>query len=170
MIHFIIYHECYENHISICHINIFHISLMKFHWIMSFINSYQFNWHDKTSSYWYIFISLMINTHILVIFSSKRRLFNVLEFFKLNDECPEKYFIFNKMVNFLSFMNSHPIINFNQSYTASGSWIFITIIYFNPKQNFHRDKFTPDRWSLITIMNCITMMIFHQYKEHLSKV
>ena len=68
MIHFIIYHECYENHISICHINIFHISLMKFNWITSFINFHQFNWHGKTSSYWYIFISSMINTHILVIF------------------------------------------------------------------------------------------------------
>ena len=84
MIHFIIYHECYENPISICHINIFHILLMKFHWIMSFINSYQFNYHDKTSSYWFIFFSLMINTQILVIFSSKWRLFNVLEFSKIS--------------------------------------------------------------------------------------
>ena len=140
---------------------------MKFHWIMSFINFHQFNWHGKTSSYWYIFISSLINTHIFVIFSSKRRLFNAFEFFKLNDECSVKYFIFNRMMNFFSHLGI-PILLListkvivHPNYEFSSQWSILSQIQiFITELNYHWDKFTPDRWSLITIMNCIIMMNF----------
>ena len=43
----------------------------------------------------------------------------------------------NLSILFFSLMNYDPFVNFNQSYTASQLWIFITIIYFNPNPNLH---------------------------------
>ena len=94
-------------------------------------------------------------------------MFNKIFHFQQNDEFSSHLGIY-----ILLLISTKVLLNLNYEFSSQWS-ILIQIQIFNTELNSHTDEFTPDRGSLITIMNFIAMIyfcndeitnIYHKYK------